>query len=351
MSGVTSKGSRPSPAACAQAAAWVARLHGPNRTREVEEGLRRWLAESPDHAGAFELLSDTWEKSARLRRSPLERVANWERVGFRMSFSRVALATACTFAMAVIATLLYLHTDAVTTGIGESRTLALEDGTRIHLNTDTRVTVRYERRFRQVVLDRGEAFFDVAKHPDRPFVVSAQGREIRALGTQFLVRAESQRLSITLVEGKVTVSGPTTPAVSVSENAGTAEAPPPHSAGTSSVVTLSPGERLTLASATAPRIDRPSIERVTAWERGQISFDNSRLADAVAEMNRYSRTPIVLHDPTLAGIRVSGIFEVGDSAYFAQAVSRIYHLRLDQGPGAILLTGENNEASVPGKDP
>jgi len=351
MSDVTSKGSQPAPAACAQAAAWVARLHGPNRTPEVEEGLRRWLAESPDHAAAFELLTDTWEKSAQLRRSPLERVASWERVGFRMSFSRVALAIACTFAVAVIATLLYLHTDAVATGIGESRTLALEDGTRIHLNTDTRVTVRYEKRLRRVVLDRGEAFFDVAQHPDRPFVVSAQGREIRALGTQFLVRAELQRLSITLVEGKVTVSGPATPAMSASENARTAEVPPPHSAGTSNVVTLSPGERLTLVSTTVPRIDRPSIERVTAWERGQISFDDSRLADAVAEMNRYSRTPIVLHDPTLAGIRVSGIFEVGDSAYFAQAVSRLYHLRLDQGPHGIMLAAESTAASAPGKDP
>lgn len=352
MSGPTSKGPQPSTAACAEAAAWVARLHGPNRTREVEDGLRRWLAEGADHAAAFELMTDTWEKSSQLRRSPLERVASWERRGIRMSFSRVALATACTFAVAVIATLLYLHTDAVTTGIGESRTLALEDGTRVHLNTDTRVTVRYEKRLRRVVLDRGEAFFDVAQHSDRPFVVSAEGREITALGTQFLVHAESQRLSITLVEGKVTVSGPVTPAVSVSDNSGAAaEVPPAHSAATSNIVTLNPGERLTLASATVPQIDRPSIERVTAWERGQISFDNSRLADAVAEMNRYSRTPIVLHDPTLADIRVSGIFEIGDSAYFAQAVSRLYHLRLDQGSQGIMLAAESKATSTPGKYP
>jgi transmembrane sensor len=214
------------------------------------------------------------------------------------------------------------------------------------------VAVRYEKSLRRVVLDRGEAFFEVARHPDRPFVVAAGGREIRALGTQFLVRAEPQRLSITLVEGKVTVSGPATPAVSVSENARTIQVPPSNSAGTSSVVTLSPGERLTLASATVPRIDRPSIERVTAWERGQISFDNSRLADAVAEMNRYSRTPIVLHDPTVAGIRVSGIFEIGDSAYFAQAVSRLYHLRLlDQGSHGIVLADESEAASMPDTNP
>src|ERR1700686_3536223 len=84
---------KPSAVARAEAAAWIARLHGPNRTPEVEAGLRRWMAEDPERAAAFELLTDTWEKSAQLRRHPLEQVASWQWPGFRISLSGAALAT------------------------------------------------------------------------------------------------------------------------------------------------------------------------------------------------------------------------------------------------------------------
>jgi transmembrane sensor len=331
----------PSAAARAEAAAWVARLHGPNRTEEVEAGLRRWLADDPDHTAAFELLTDAWERSAQLKRRPLERIASWERVGFRMSFSRVALATACTFVFAVIATLVYLHTDAVSTGVGEYRTLALEDGTRVHLNTDTRVVIRFDKHSRRVALERGEALFEVAKRPDWPFVVSAAGREIRALGTAFMVRTDDGQLAVTLVEGKVAVSGPgpitptSNPMPGISKSNQAAETG--NSAG--SPITLSPGQRLTLAAASAAKIDQPSLDRVTAWEYGQVSFDNTPLGAAIAEMNRYSRTRIILSDAVAADVRISGIFEAGDSANFAKAVARTYRLQVSaEGRSRIVLT-------------
>src|ERR1700760_105520 len=92
----------------AEAAAWIARLQGPNRTPEVEDGLRRWLADSSEHSVAFEKLTETWEKSARLVRRPAERLSSWNLAGFRISFSGAALALAACFAGAIIATVLYL---------------------------------------------------------------------------------------------------------------------------------------------------------------------------------------------------------------------------------------------------
>src|SRR5688572_18049024 len=89
-----------SPAVRAQAAAWVARLHGPNRTPDVEAGFRRWMSEDPERAAAVELITDTWEKAARLRRGPVEEVRSWHLRGFRISFPRAALATAVTVALA-----------------------------------------------------------------------------------------------------------------------------------------------------------------------------------------------------------------------------------------------------------
>jgi transmembrane sensor len=326
---------KPSAAARAEAAAWVARLHGPNRTPEAEAGLRRWLAESPEHAAAFELLTDTWEKSARLRRRPIEQVASWERPGFRISVSRAITATAATVILAVVGTLLYLRTDAVTTGIGEFRVITLEDGTRVHLNTNTRARIRYDKRVRQVSLDNGEALFEVARHSDRPFIVIAGSRQIRALGTEFVVRRRDQDVAITLVEGVVAVAPAAASVVGPMELPPAGNLPTAAQSPQTESLTLTPGQRVTFNGAESPRVDRPALARVTAWERGEVALDNMSLADAVAEMNRYSREPLAIVGPGLEEVRVSGIFQAGDSANFARALSRAYHIRVEHRPDGV----------------
>jgi transmembrane sensor len=344
------KAEKGSAALRAQAAAWVARLHGPNRTEEVEAGLRRWLAESPEHAAAFELLTDTWEKSARLRRRPIERIASWEKVGFRMSFSRAAVATMAVAVLAVLGTIVYLHSDAVVTNVGEQRTLTLEDGTRVYLNTNSRAVVHYDKKLRQVNLEKGEALFEVAKRPEWPFVVTVGDRQVTALGTAFIVRRDERDLAVTLVEGRVTVSpvqfGSTGVPTRPGEGASTVleRTPDPEAAA---VFTLSPGQRLTLAGRAPPKVDRPPLERVTAWQRGQVAFDDTPLADAVAEMNRYSTTRLVVEDPSTSAVRVSGLFRAGDSTDFARAVAKTYRLRVRNESDAVILAGIAAHSDTP----
>lgn len=330
---------RPSAAARAEAAAWVARLHGPNRTQEVEAGLRRWLADDPEHPVALEMITETWERSARLRRRPIETVASWEVVGFRLSFSRAALAIVTTAVAAVIGTLFYLHTDAMTTGIGELRTLRLQDGTRIFMNSSTRLVVRYEKTQRQVRLESGEAFFDVTKNPRRPFIVMAGGHLIRDLGTEFDVRSDARGLAVTLVEGKVAVSLLSQrPDASRLCDARSSTSPPAlASFSQAHTYSLSAGERLSFTSTGMARIDYPPLGIITAWERGQVVLDNTSLEDAVSEMNRYSRQKIVIYGPAASRIRVSGIFQAGDSQNFAAAVARTYHMSVSQHAGTIIL--------------
>jgi transmembrane sensor len=333
----------PSASVRAQAAAWVARLHGPNRTQEVEAGLRRWLAESAEHAAAFELLTDTWEKSARLNRRPMEHTPRRGLAGFTISVSKAALAAAVVAAITVIGTVLYLRTDAVVTAVGEQRTLALEDGTRMYLNTNTRAVVRYTPEQREIELQQGEALFEVAKNPRWPFIVRSGDRQVRALGTVFLVRREDRNLAVTLMEGKVAVS---------SVNARAADAParatervePPASAG--EVVMLAPGQRLTFATSEPATIDRPRLDRVTAWQRGQVAFDDTPLVDAVKEMNRYSVARLIIEDPSVAHIRISGIFRAGDSANFAGALARTYGLHVDHEAREITLSGPGAQSSA-----
>jgi transmembrane sensor len=214
------------------------------------------------------------------------------------------------------------------------------------LNTATRARVRYDKQFRRVSIERGEALFEVARRPGWPFIVTAGGRQITAIGTEFVVRRNDHGIEVTLVEGKVTVS----PAASsgavqgsgpVAQQAGgqaqSAQSPQIQ------VYTLVPGDRLTFADANPAKIDRPALERVTAWERGEVALDNTLLVDAVTEMNRYSREQIVIADPALAAIRVSGIFQAGDSANFVQAVTRTYHIRVLHQPEALILAAGEAE--------
>jgi len=332
--------------ACTEAAGWVARLHGAERTPAAEAGFRRWLSESPENARAFEFLTEIWETSGRLRRGPLEQVKSWQRPGLRISLTRAALAASAIAMLAVLGTLLYIRSNGISTGIGEQRTLVLEDGTRVQLNTNTRAIVRFNAERRLVELKKGEASFEVAKHPERPFIVLAGHRQIRALGTSFVVRREAHQVAVTLLEGKIAVS-PTGPAPVAA--AAREQAPPPVVHGQNRPVpvprqeeslTLSPGQRVTFAGDGVPELDMPQLEKLTAWQHGQVDLEGTRLADAVAEMNRYSPRQIVIEDARAAGIRVSGVFGTTDTDDFVTAVAHNYRLEVRQSSHEIVLVGQ-----------
>lgn len=329
------------PELLAEAGVWIARLHGPNRTADMDNGFRQWLATSPLHARAFELATEVWDDSQNLLR-----VLPWESARSRGQGFRVAMALAAAAIVAVVGTFLYLHQAGVSTQVGEQRLLTLEDGTRVFLNTDTRVLVRYNERERRVELANGEALFDVAKRGNWPFIVSAGGRQIRALGTSFVVRRDEaqRRVSVTLVEGKVSVesvgdvrepehadnaSAIDSEIVDAGDNVSTTRQP----------IVLAAGERLTFADDRPPALDRPTLEAVIAWRRGQVVLDDTPLADAVAEMNRYSVTKLVIARPEAGDLLVNGLFQAGDSESFATAVAQTYGLEVVEEGTRIVLAG------------
>lgn len=329
---------RVAPQLLAEAGVWIARLHGDARSRETEAGFRRWLACDPAHARAFELATEAWEESIHLRRFLPVRTAP-PRV---RRHAWVALA-AVVAALAVGATLFMTHTAGVVTDVGEQRLLTLEDGTRVYLNTASHIVVRYDQKVRRVELREGEALFSVAAQRQRPFVVSVAGREVRALGTAFVVRREAHRVAVTLVEGKVSISERSAP---VAEQASSRTPPAQQERGSipvptpESAVTLQPGQRVVFASErAAPKIDETSLEQALAWRNGQVVLKDATLESAVAEMNRYSRKAIVIEAPQTRGLLVNGLFQAGDSASFASAVAHTYGLTLTQRGSRILLRG------------
>jgi transmembrane sensor len=317
----------------AEASVWIARISGPHSEPE-KTGLRRWLAESKSHRRAFDLATDIWDEAGSLRGCAAAHLVRSNPVIATTRYARAALAVSVACVAVAAAFAVYVHRTGVATGVGEQRLVTLDDGSKILLNTSTRLVVRYDKFARRVDLEKGEALFDVIKNPHRPFVVMAGGREVTALGTSFDVRRDGTQVTVTLLEGKVTVAA-------VSETQDAAVSLP------AEVEVLHPGQRLTFAAGRAPLLDRPQIQKVTDWQRGQVSLDNLSLADAVAEMNRYSVVQIRIERPEAAKVRVSGIFRAGDSMSFARAVSQTYGLQPIEQANAILLTGMPEKQPTP----
>jgi transmembrane sensor len=313
----------PSEEVRAEAAAWIAQLHDEQRSPDLEARVHAWLAESENHRRVFDRLTLVWERTGQIRlRARGDTLVL--RSGRRSRFKPWAAALAASLLLAIVTAAVYHWRDnALVTGVGQKDMRLLQDGTRVVLNTNTRIEVNYDERARRVRLIRGEARFDVSKRPTWPFLVSVNGQEIRALGTSFIVRHdESQDLSVTLVEGQISV----TP---IARNDEVPALDPQ---------VLRPGQRLVLSQHRAPAVDRPELSRVTAWERGQVDFDDTPLKDAANEMNRYTTTQVTVPDAEVAQLRVGGVFHAGDSDEFVKMVSALFGLRADRNGRDIVLS-------------
>lgn len=297
----------------AEAAAWLARLHG-DAEDDVRSILDAWLAEDPAHAAAFERASETWAILPRAARYGEEEVR--PRLSSpRHGMLRPAAVAACLAALIGFGALWWSLDDAgaYATRTGEQKVATLEDGSRIALNTDTQVDVRFDSGRRRIELDRGEAMFEVAHDAARPFVVVAGDTRIEAIGTVFTVRRTNDDVIVTLIKGKVAVSNQR-----------------PGARGASDVrVVLQPGEKLTEPHDGPSRIEPESVEVATAWRRGQTVFRETPLGAAVSELNRYGGPPIVIDDPRVAALPVSGVFST-NAADFAEAVAVLHGLRIEK---------------------
>jgi len=299
----------------AEAAAWLARLQGPARNADVEAAWKAWLRADAMHRQAFERATEIWEvvPGAISARTPITAA---QPPRFRFPALATALAAMLLVVGAGIFTLMF-QAPVHQTGIGGQQIVMLEDGSRISLNTDSRVTVLYSDGERRIRLDRGEALFEVARNPLRPFIVDAGNDHVRAIGTAFVVRRHIGRtIEVTLLEGKVDVFDK------------------------KRVALLSPGERVTIGGTPKPVIDRPPQETVAAWRRGEVVFEDVALAQALAELSRYSKSPIALSDPALGRLRISGAFSTGNIDEAVTAVALLHRLKIHRTDGKLLLARE-----------
>lgn len=330
----------------AEAAVWVTRLHGPDRSRAMERECLTWQAQSAAHRLAFERCTDTWQEVAGLSRAQIQAAVSEQsrrERSWRGRAGRVALAVAMLCCVSVSAVILWPG-QTYRTDVGEQRSIILADGSRMTLNTSTEVRVWLTQAQRSVTVKQGEALFEVAKDAGRPFVVSVADAQVLATGTAFLVSAKLPRESagdafaVTLLEGQVIVQGSTGASHHV----------------LSAPVRMSPGERLRVGQSpdtpnqrpAQAQVDRPQLDQLLAWQRGFAILDNTLLPDAIADMNRYSKVQIALADsPALRSLRISGSYRTGDNEGFAHAVARLHGLVVTPRGGGLELSASPADAA------
>lgn len=332
-----------------EAAVWTWRLDRGELTAAERGCLEEWLRTDSRHRNAFAELGRTWSALDGLAaRAADEKMGHLE-LGHRVC--RDALlspgrarrwgwraAAAAVLVLAVGAGLWMTRRpglQVLATAVGQERHVALPDGSRVTLNTNTLLAVRLTADRRDVYLRRGEAHFDVVHDASRPFFVHAGNAVVRDVGTQFEVRLHSDRdVDVLVDQGRVEVQGP------VSATAAADAAQPAGGAGGEWVRALSAGQRLVI---TGPRlsvfaVSPRQIADQLAWRDGALVFQGEPLSQAIAEVRRYTHARIVLAGPRVASLRVSGRFRTDDVPGFFQALQAALPVQVSRPqPGLVYI--------------
>ena len=279
-----------------EALAWLMRTTSGNFTQQQE--LTNWLNQSSKHRLVFENAQQLWQGLGGLREHPLisknRGQAKKHHSNHRVFLSRLSLAMAA--CLALIAVLFNInpawHAE-YHTAVGEQQSISLADASTVYLNSGSAIDPDYSPEQRRIKLVAGEAEFVVSKDKSRPFIVVADGQEIKALGTDFIVKIQPQGISVTVIESSVQVSQP--------------------DLNTIIPVVLYPGQRIDSITGQSPSpISTVELSRANSWRFNRLIFESETLDNVIAEINRYRKGHIFLGRRSLANYRVSGVFNISE---------------------------------------
>ncbi|HTY98590.1 MAG TPA: FecR domain-containing protein [Rhodocyclaceae bacterium] len=301
-----------------QAAAWFARRRSGAWSGADATGLAAWLAADGRHRTEYAQLAALWSAVGDLADRPLVRAERQpRRAAFRAWWPALGFALLLLAAVGLFRALPELteRREAVVTGPGERKEIALADGSRIQLDADSAILLRSGTRGDTVVMERGEAYFTVVHRPERRFAVEAGPGRIVDIGTRFGVRREGEGVRVAVAEGEVEVSS-----------------------GRAEPLRLTAGQSLAIAAdgAVGP-VAAADADAAFAWREGRLVFDRTPLAEAVARINRYWREPLVIADPSLGGLKLSGNFRLDDVRGLLWALEQTLPLNVSRQGGRIKL--------------
>jgi transmembrane sensor len=310
----------------AQAARWVVRADQGDLSEQARGALEAWLAADPRRRGAFARAEAAWGLMDRARAFGVESTAPAPkfRVDRRGLLGGLGAAAAACVAVVVVPRLFSARYG---TALGEIRRVPLADGSMAAINTDTAIDVAMSPRLRHVRIDKGEAWFEVAKDAHRPFVVESGPVRVRAVGTAFSVRRREGGSEVLVTEGVVEVW---------SEDTGVP------------LRRVSAGERTFVsdeAGAATPASAALEINRHLAWRDGQIVLDGDGFGEAAAEFNRYNSRKIVIVGQDLADEKLVGWFRTNEPESFARAAAASFGAQVTVRGDAILVQVQKTQTS------
>ncbi len=280
-----------------QAIEWLARMRATDVTAAEKADFAAWLALSDAHRAAFDDAASLWELSARLDTSKVDLTQPEAASTSVRRRPWLPLAAAASVAALCLTMLVQLMPVEYRTGKGEQQRVVLNDGSIAFLNTDSELKVDYSDDARALTLLRGEAWFDVAHAPDRPFTVATEHAAATALGTAFNVRIHEAFTRVGVSEGRVGFR-----------------------LQNDEAITLTAGEMGTGADGYLHK-ERFDPQSQLAWRQGQLVYDNVPLHALISDLNRYFDRVVSINDEDLAQRRVSAVLFIDDQDAMLDALS------------------------------
>jgi transmembrane sensor len=314
----------------AEAAAWRARLA--ENDLESSPELADWIAADARNAAAWKRVQDQWTLFGEHATAPeiidlrCRALAHaheagrgrWVRSKRFAIAHRLAIAAGILI-VAIGGLFVWTHQpDVYSTLAGERRVVTLADGSQVALDSRSEVKVRYSARARELTLTSGQARFDVAHDLERPFSVTADGHKVIATGTSFNVDLFGPSLLVTLIEGHIVVA----PEPTFSQ--------PANIDSQIDRIILDAGEQVVFSPRAPPSVTHVNLGQATAWENGEVVFENDPLPIVVARINRYARHGVVIADTQTSELRISGVFHTGDIDGFVSTIAAYLPVRADK---------------------
>jgi transmembrane sensor len=299
------------------AADWVTRRDLGALSPEEEATFQDWLSADARHLGAYGRAEAVLLRLERLNLAALDEVPaeSSDQSGWNRRRLMVVGGAAAGLAAGIGVALYWPESSpekTYSTAIGQIREVVLADGSVVFLNTNTKIVVRFTDKLRDIALLQGEAQFDVAKNKMRPFVVSAGGTRVRAVGTSFTVTVLPKRpIKVLVKEGVVEL-----------QRADAITAIPVRASANIQAIAPEGAPIVTVA------VPEQKLVRDLAWQGGNIALDNQSLEYAADEFARYSEVRIVV-DPAVSDRTITGLFASNDPVAFAKAAAVVLKLKVE----------------------
>lgn len=313
---------------------WQQRRSARDFSPREQAEFERWYAENPEHEAAYERAEYLYRRAEDLRLDPYWTAAAQaakQSAGRMGMVRRVARAGSVALVLAISIGIGWQQWNPVepqqhyATAVGERRTVELQDGSSVVLDTNSALNVQFSRKRRDLTLERGRAQFSVAADKSRPFIVAAGNGTVRAVGTEFQVRSDGRNVLVTLLEGIVTVTAPS------------------RTQDGEATATLAAGEQLSFDGQQLWAKSAADLAVAEGWTRGELVFNRRPLRELIDEMNRYTSVQLKLADPSLGNLPVSGAFYDNDQDSLIQALEVGWSLRAERNGSEIRLHPANNK--------